>query len=135
MVLRGLLWFVYCFSSIIISFIHLFILDINLTNLKIFSSNMGFGLTKYGCNLMGRSWDMEKVDFLAIMRGVWYCILFYSYLLYGVSIPQNMAKIRWVDREILTNKVKGTFSTPLRCTKFDGIFRTNFVLKQYNILI
>jgi hypothetical protein len=36
-------------------FYPLIYLRFNLINLKIFSSNMGFGLTKYGCNLMGRS--------------------------------------------------------------------------------
>ncbi len=39
-------------------------------------------------------------------------LLSHCNLLCGVSIPQNMAEIRWVDREILTNEVKGTFSTP-----------------------
>ena len=46
-----------------------------------------------------------------------------------------MAKIRWVDREILTNEVKGTFSAPLRCPYFETFFRNNIILKQYHILI
>ena len=56
-------------------------------------------------------------------------------LLNGVSIPQNMTEIRWVDREILTNEVKGTFSAPLRCPYFEAFLRTNIILKQYNLLI
>ncbi len=56
-------------------------------------------------------------------------------LLYGVSIPRNMAKIRWVDREILTNEVKVAFSAPLRCPNFEAFLHMNITLKQYNILI
>ena len=46
-----------------------------------------------------------------------------------------MAEIRWVDREILTNEVKVTFSAPLRSPNFEAFFRTNIILQQYNLLI
>ena len=62
-------------------------------------------------------------------------LLSHCNLLYGVSIPQNMAKIRWVDREILTNEVMGTFSAPLRCPYFEAFFSTNIKLKLYYLLI
>ena len=62
-------------------------------------------------------------------------LLSHCNLLCGVSIPQNMAEIRWVDREILTNEVKGTFSTPLGCPYFETFLRKNIILKQYNHLI
>ena len=46
-----------------------------------------------------------------------------------------MAEIRWVDREILTNEVRVTFSAPLRCPYFEAFLCTNIILEQYNILI
>ena len=46
-----------------------------------------------------------------------------------------MAKIRWVDREILTNEVKVAFSAPLRCPYFEAFFRNNIILYQCNVLI
>ena len=55
-------------------------------------------------------------------------------LLYRVSIPQNITEIRSVDREIFTNEVKVTFSAPLRCPYFEGFFRNNIILNQYNLL-
>ena len=46
-----------------------------------------------------------------------------------------MAKIRWVDREILTNEVRVTISAPLRCPDFEAFLRNNIILKQYNLLL
>ena len=46
-----------------------------------------------------------------------------------------MAKIRWVDREILTNEDKVTFSAPLRCPYFEAFFHNNIILNQYIILM
>ena len=44
-----------------------------------------------------------------------------------------MAEIGCVDREILTNEVKGTFSAPLRCPDFVEFFSNNILLNQYDI--
>ena len=38
-----------------------------------------------------------------------------------------MAKIRSVDRELLTNEVKGTFSAPLRCPDFEAFLSNNII--------
>ena len=46
-----------------------------------------------------------------------------------------MTEIRSVDREILTNEVKVTFSSPLRCPDFEAFLRNNITLKQYNLLL